>query len=126
MGEFRKALGGGMRQAGVLAASGLIALESMPSRLAGDHENAKTLGEGLTNLGMSGASVETNIVLFSLTDEMGDPKAFVQQCAAPSPHDGTCSVLMCFEDRYGWIRAVLHHQVSAVDVQLALARSSEI
>src|SRR5262249_8678665 len=44
---YRKALGGGMRQAGVLAAAGLIALEKMPARLREDHENARVLAEGL-------------------------------------------------------------------------------
>ena len=46
---FRKALGGGMRQAGVLAAAGLIALEEGPKRLAEDHANARLLAEALAN-----------------------------------------------------------------------------
>lgn len=67
---FRKALGGGMRQAGVLAAAGLIALEEGPARLADDHENARLLAEALSS--MEGVSidldtVETNIVIFRLT-----------------------------------------------------------
>ena len=67
---FRKALGGGMRQAGVLAAAGLIALEQGPGRLHEDHANARLLAEALSN--MEGVeieldSVETNIVVFSLT-----------------------------------------------------------
>ena len=67
---FRKALGGGMRQAGVLAAAGLIALEQGPARLHEDHANARLLAEALSN--MEGVeieldSVETNIVVFSLT-----------------------------------------------------------
>jgi len=47
---YRKALGGGMRQAGILAAAGLIALEQMPARLAEDHANARFLAEGLATL----------------------------------------------------------------------------
>src|SRR5271163_3561914 len=47
---YRKALGGGMRQAGVLAAAGLIALEEIPKRLAEDHANARMLGERLAEL----------------------------------------------------------------------------
>jgi len=67
---FRKALGGGMRQAGVLAAAGLVALEQMPARLHEDHANARLLAEALSH--MEGVSidldaVETNIVLFRLT-----------------------------------------------------------
>jgi threonine aldolase len=67
---YRKALGGGMRQAGVLAAAGLIALEKMPARLQEDHANARLLAEALAN--MNGVSidlnsVETNIVIFHLS-----------------------------------------------------------
>ncbi|HEU5457167.1 MAG TPA: GntG family PLP-dependent aldolase [Terracidiphilus sp.] len=67
---YRKALGGGMRQAGVLAAAGLIALEQMPHRLHEDHANAKLLAEALAameGVEMDPASVETNIVIFKLT-----------------------------------------------------------
>ena len=67
---YRKALGGGMRQAGVLAAAGLIALEKMSARLHEDHANARLLAEALSQ--MEGVSidlnaVETNIVIFRVT-----------------------------------------------------------
>jgi threonine aldolase len=67
---FRKALGGGMRQAGVLAAAGLMALEQGPKRLHVDHANARLLAEALAH--MDGVeidldAVETNIVIFKLT-----------------------------------------------------------
>jgi len=66
---FRKALGGGMRQAGVLAAAGLMALEEGPQRLHEDHANARLLAEALAN--MEGTAidldtVETNIVIFKV------------------------------------------------------------
>jgi threonine aldolase len=67
---YRKALGGGMRQAGVLAAAGLIALEEMPKRLHEDHANAKLLAESLANVEgveIDPETVETNIVIFRLT-----------------------------------------------------------
>jgi threonine aldolase len=67
---YRKALGGGMRQAGILAAAGLIALEKMPSRLHEDHENAKFLANGLASIPgvkIDAATVETNILVFELT-----------------------------------------------------------
>ncbi|HEU4636121.1 MAG TPA: GntG family PLP-dependent aldolase [Edaphobacter sp.] len=78
---FRKALGGGMRQAGVLAAAGVIALEEMPKRLEEDHRTARMLAEAVAN--EAGAeidldSVQTNIVIFTLKGE-GDAPAF---CAA--------------------------------------------
>jgi threonine aldolase len=67
---YRKALGGGMRQAGVLAAAGLIALERMPARLHQDHANARLLAEALStleNVVINLKTVETNIVIFRVT-----------------------------------------------------------
>ena len=66
---FRKALGGGMRQAGVLAAAGLIALEQGPARLHEDHANARLLAEALAKIEsvvIDLDAVETNIVVFRL------------------------------------------------------------
>src|SRR5215831_17197857 len=65
---YRKALGGGMRQAGVLAAAGLIALEKMPGRLKEDHENARVLAEGLAQVaGIKIGKTPTNIVVFDIS-----------------------------------------------------------
>jgi threonine aldolase len=62
--RIRKLLGGGMRQAGVLAAAGLVALETLVSRLAEDHANARLLGEAFARgRGVTLAPVETNIVV---------------------------------------------------------------
>jgi len=64
---YRKRLGGGMRQAGVLAAAGLVALEETPRRLPEDHANARFLAEGLAHIpGMQvdPQKVATNIVIF--------------------------------------------------------------
>jgi threonine aldolase len=66
---YRKRLGGGMRQAGVLAAAGLIALEQTPKRLAVDHANAKFLAEGLgrmRGIQADASKVVTNIVIFNV------------------------------------------------------------
>jgi threonine aldolase len=66
---FRKALGGGMRQAGVLAAAGLIALEQGPKRLHEDHANARLLADALAKIKsvvIDLDAVETNIVVFRL------------------------------------------------------------
>ena len=68
---FRKALGGGMRQAGVLAAAGLIALEKMPARLHEDHANARLIAEAVAKCAGASvdlAGVQTNIVIFSVSD----------------------------------------------------------
>ena len=67
--SVRKMLGGGMRQAGVIAAAGLIALEEMPSRLHEDHANARLLAQGvaaLPGVDIDLATVQTNIVIFSV------------------------------------------------------------
>ncbi len=67
---YRKRLGGGMRQAGVLAAAGLIALEESPRCLAEDHANARFLAEGLATLHgiqIDLTSVQTNIVIFDIS-----------------------------------------------------------
>jgi threonine aldolase len=66
----RKSLGGGMRQAGILAAAGLIALEQMPARLHEDHANAKFLAEGLAQvpgIKIDPAKVQTNILIFDMS-----------------------------------------------------------
>ena len=63
---YRKALGGGMRQAGILAAAGLIALEEGPQKLARDHENAKFMAEGLSRIPgikIDPAKVHSNILI---------------------------------------------------------------
>jgi threonine aldolase len=70
---FRKALGGGMRQAGILAAAGLIALEKGPARLHEDHANAKLLAEALAHMNgvaIDPCKVETNIVIFRMTGRL--------------------------------------------------------
>ena len=67
---YRKRLGGGMRQAGVLAAAGLIALEEMPQRLGEDHANARFLACELAKLPgvrLDPERVVTNIVIFDIT-----------------------------------------------------------
>ncbi len=71
---YRKALGGGMRQVGVLAAAGLIALEDGPRRLGEDHANARLLAEALAHtegVTIDLATVETNIVIFRLAAGKG-------------------------------------------------------
>ena len=67
---YRKALGGGMRQAGILAAAGLIALEENPSKLANDHANAKFLAQAVAQIPgfkINPAKVQTNIVICDIT-----------------------------------------------------------
>ena len=77
--QIRKALGGGMRQAGVLAAAGLVALEEMPARLGEDHANARLLADAIAECPAAEidlATVETNMVFFKLR-RGGEAAAFV-------------------------------------------------
>ncbi|MEN6533883.1 MAG: GntG family PLP-dependent aldolase [Bryobacteraceae bacterium] len=75
---YRKRLGGGMRQAGVLAAAGLIALEEMPKRIGEDHANARFLADALSHIPGIGApqDVQTNIVIFDVSGTGLDPDEF--------------------------------------------------
>lgn len=83
---YRKMFGGGMRQAGVLAAAGRIALEESPKRLHIDHRNAQRLAEGIAKipaLHIDATSVKTNIVIFDCKKTGMDA---VQLCDALKPH----------------------------------------
>lgn len=103
---YRKALGGGMRQAGVLAAAGLIALEKMTKRLHEDHANAKLLAEALAQ--MEGVSidpdtVETNILIFRVTGGLSAADVVARLKA----HGILASTVAA-----NAIRLVTHHDVS--------------
>ena len=70
--KWRKMLGGAMRQAGILAAAGIVALDEMIDRLAEDHANARRLADGISRiegLAIDVARVQTNITFFDLVDE---------------------------------------------------------
>lgn len=117
--RWRKRLGGGMRQAGVLAACGLIALEHMVDRLAEDHANARTLAEGLAELpGVSCdlSRVQTNLVYFGL-DSM--PAA---EFAAECKKRGLLS------EGYSetGMRFVTHYGIDSEDIQSALKICEEV
>ena len=78
---MRKMLGGGMRQAGVIAAAGLVALDTMVDRLADDHANARLLAEALAEvegLTIDLPRVQTNIVIFE-AQAPWSPDAFLRR-----------------------------------------------
>nr|WP_064494488.1 low-specificity L-threonine aldolase [Pseudomonas chengduensis] len=77
--RLRKMVGGGMRQAGVLAAAGLYALQHQVQRLAEDHAKAARLGAALTGLGYSVEPVQTNMVYVQLGERAGQIKAFMAE-----------------------------------------------
>ena len=110
--RWRKRLGGGMRQVGVLAAAGLIALDQMVDRLAEDHANARTLAEALSE--MAGvrcdlSRVQTNLVYFDLDMPA---QRFTEECAKRG----------VLSDSTGpnRIRFVTHYGIDAADIQTAL------
>ncbi len=110
----RKVLGGGMRQAGVLAAAGLIALEESPKLLPEDHANAKLLAEGLAELPgvkIDPERVVTNIVIFDVaqTGQTADAIcAQLRERAVLASGFGTA------------IRMVTHYDVSRADIETTL------
>jgi threonine aldolase len=78
--RWRKALGGGMRQSGVLAAAGLYALENHVQRLAEDHENAEYLAAGLRAAGLKVSAPQTNVVYIEVAPApINDLKAHLQR-----------------------------------------------
>ncbi|ALG12491.1 GntG family PLP-dependent aldolase [Kibdelosporangium phytohabitans] len=112
--RVRKLLGGTMRQAGVVAAAGLIALREMTGRLAEDHANARRLAEHLADIDgvdIDPGSVGTNIVLFRVLDERLTAAEFVAAA-------GRAGVALT-EFGHGRIRAVTHRGVIAADIDRA-------
>ena len=130
----RKLVGGGMRQVGILAAAGLLALRDGPSgmidRLAEDHANARALAEGLADLGgivsaggiaqpepgrLDPSRARTNFVVFRVER---DRAAFLDALRARG-------VLMV-EYPHGTVRAVTHHGVTAADIDTTIAATAEV
>lgn len=111
--RVRKMLGGGMRQAGVLAAAGLVALETMVDRLAEDHANATRLADGLASLpgfSIEPSEIETNIVYVELDD--GDGPAFASKLR---------NLGVLANGRFNWVRFVTHYGINSEDVDEALS-----
>ena len=116
---IRKALGGGMRQVGVLAAAGLVALETMTERLEEDHRNARLLAETLARIpsvAIDLASVQTNIVRFQLTGGKGAPElvAGLKRRGVLAGNVGPSAV-----------RMVTHHDVDRAQCEYAAAQIVE-
>ena len=112
----RKVVGGGMRQAGVLAAAGIVALTQMVERLAEDHAHARRLAEGLAELPgvcIDPARVRTNIVYFEVTRPELTAAELVERVGAEGVR------VLPLGPRL--VRAVLNYHVSADDVEYALA-----
>ncbi|MGH2886185.1 MAG: threonine aldolase family protein, partial [Solirubrobacteraceae bacterium] len=108
--RWKQMLGGAFRQAGIVAAGCLYALDHHVDRLAEDHLNAQVLARGLASLPgveLDPASVETNIVIFSVDDARGLVRRVADEVE-----------LQAFDSRR--VRAVTHLDVSREDVERAL------
>jgi threonine aldolase len=117
--RWRKRLGGAMRQAGVIAATGLIALDTMVDRLAEDHSNARTLAEGLAELRgvrCDLSRVQTNLVFFDLDRMTG--AAFEDECRKRGLLGGATAA--------NRVRFVTHYGITADDIQSTLKICEEV
>ena len=115
--RFKQMMGGALRQAGIVAAAGLYALDHNVERIAEDHENARALAEGIAELPgarIDPAKVDTNIVIF----EVDDPARVVTALAERGVEMGTMGP--------GRIRAVTHLDVDCAGVDRALSALSDI
>ncbi|MBC7258024.1 MAG: low-specificity L-threonine aldolase [Chloroflexi bacterium] len=113
--RLRKVLGGGMRQAGIIAAAGIVALEQMVDRLADDHANARRLAEGLAEMGVFDIRpdrVQSNILIFGLATRRFTPQQLVARCA----QDG----LKFQAIEGGQFRMVTHYGIEREDIDRAL------
>jgi len=124
--RVRKMVGGGMRQAGIVAAAGVVALERMVDRLAEDHANARALAEGLATLpglAVDLAGVQTNIVILRVSrgeraQSVKATEALVAGCAARKVKIHAMGPAA--------IRCVTHKDVDADDIQRALDAFREL
>jgi threonine aldolase len=113
--RVRKSLGGGMRQAGIIAAAGIVALEEMVDRLADDHANAKKLAEGLAEirgLRVDPDRITTNIVYYRVSKPGVDAKILMARL-----EENGVRVLPTAPDQ---MRAVLNYHTTTEDVDRAL------
>ena len=119
--KWRKMVGGGMRQAGVLAAAGLVALDNMVDRLADDHSNAKRLAAGLANIEgitVDPTSIQTNIVIFEVAESAGNANDVINELADEG-------VLVTYPGQQS-LRMVTHRHISASDIDEALSRVAKV
>jgi threonine aldolase len=113
--KWRKRLGGGLRQSGIIAAPGLVALTQMRERLAEDHENAQSLAEQLNQINGIHIinQVDTNIVVADVKDLNMNSSKFVEKIKSEGVLAGTFGPSS--------VRFVTHYDVSKNDIEKAIA-----
>jgi threonine aldolase len=118
--KLRKMVGGGMRQAGIIAAAGIVAIEKMVERLAEDHANAKKLATGIGSIKgikIDPSEVQTNIVMFEPPANM-EAATFIKQMQGNG-------VLFTYPGGHR-VRAVVHRMITASDIDEALIRIKQV
>jgi threonine aldolase len=111
----RKMVGGGMRQAGVIAAPGIVALNSMVDRLKEDHSNAKRLAQGLKDecgLDLDVSAFQTNIVVADVSPMLAD------DYVAEATKKGVLTLAFGKNS----VRFVTHYGISSADIDAAIER----
>jgi len=117
--SYRRKLGGSMRQAGIIAAPGIVALTKMVDRLQEDHDNAAYLGDGLKRLGFKlGFPVKTNMVFVDLTSVGWGKEEWVDACAKSGFKTGVRSP--------NRVRLVTHYGIEREDIKKLLDDLSSI
>ncbi len=117
----RKILGGGMRQAGIIAAAGITALEDMVDRLKEDHGNARHLADGIAHisgLSIDSTEIQTNIVYFKVDDGQVTAEELVKELNKKG-----IKVLSLDPKQ---LRAVTHYGISAEDIEVTLKALGEV
>jgi threonine aldolase len=115
----RKVVGGGMRQAGIIAAAGIVALEQMVDRLTEDHARAKHLQAGLARVpGIEVAPANSNILYFRAVDVKRSPLEIEAQLAARG--------ILLNHRGGGRFRAVTHYWTSDEDIERAIQAMHEV
>jgi threonine aldolase len=116
--RFRKMLGGGMRQAGIIAAAGVYALENMVDRLAEDHDNAQALAEGLSCIPSISLTPPPQSDLVFFIAEGWDLGELVRRLGERG--------VLCLDESDRRIRMVTHYGIERRDVEEALVRVREL
>lgn len=119
--KYRKMLGGGMRQAGIIAAAGIIAIEKMVDRLRDDHANAQLLAKGLARIDGIVADpkqVQTNIVIYDVSGLGIDSRTWIRELKKHGVKAGA--------QEGGRVRMVTHRGIEREDIEYALTAVKEI
>ena len=119
--RIRKVVGGGMRQAGIIAAAGVVSLEQMTERLADDHKSARLLAEGIARikgLSIDLSRVHTNIVYFELKSDRIKPEQFLDTLSEKG--------IRFLNTGKSTFRMVTHYGIEAEDIDLTISFLKQI